>query len=508
MRMFLSLQSQVNMPQYGSPHDEIENRAFEIVNGLFANALVRGLIRYIKAAIAGLEPSFLRDADIDTVAVTAERKNAISLLDGLRGIACLLVFNYHFIFTYTFQSDYGFGFSEENWHWHQLPYVHMLYSGHIMVDIFFVISGYVLSYKPLKLLRSQNWDQAFHTLASSTFRRSMRLYIPSVVGILCVFLAVRMGAYDFSTLIRFDGQTILGTNEEHPPIFDTWREQLYDVYCTIWALTDWWHWDFYYNNYNPHLWTIAIEFRSSMVLFLVLLALTRIKSRWRIGIAVWLSAMFLRWSRWDVMLFLGGMVMAELDMICGVWEGEKERLQEATDLEKQVSIPLDKRLLFWLYDCEPLWWIVLIVGGYLGSTPNRFPEFTPGYVYLLEWVPDDFIERDRLWQAIGALMMIWSIIHLKVLQKPFMTRFAQYFGRISYAFYIVHGPILHSFGYCLMATLFATVGRDTTFAYGVCFLIGWVVCLPVSICVADVFWRVVDIPSTRISRRIERALMT
>ncbi|KAI5286227.1 hypothetical protein KEM54_006952 [Ascosphaera aggregata] len=157
--------------------------------------------------------------------------------------------------------------------------------------------------------------------------------------------------------------------------------------------------------------------------------------------------MSLRWSRWDVMLFIGGMVMAELDLICGVWEGGVQYIKETTrDLEKMEPVSIDKRLLFWLHDCQPFWWATFIVGSYLGSTPNRFPEFTPGYVKLMQWVPEDFIERDRFWQAIGALMMISSIIHLKVLQKPFVTGFAQYFGRISYAFYIVHGPILHSFG--------------------------------------------------------------
>ncbi|KAI5308296.1 hypothetical protein KEM55_006069, partial [Ascosphaera atra] len=439
---------------------EVADMGWETFCDSFVHRLLRWMLRCTKAAVAGLEPSFMREND-NTLSAVPERRNVISLLDGLRGIACLLVFNYHFFFTYTYQPDYGWGFSQTGtWHWHQLPPFHMLYSGHIMVDIFFVISGYVLSYKPLKLLRQQqggrNYEGAFGAVASSAFRRGIRLYIPSVVGLLCVLIGVRMGAYNFSTLVRYDGKTVLGTNEEHPPIFDTFNEQVWDFYCTVWKLTDWWHWEFFYNNYNPHLWTIPVEFRCSMVLFMVLLALIRVRSRWRIALATKLACLFLRWSRWDVTLFIGGMIIAELDLICGIWEGPGNTNipVDIEAAEKKEEMAADKALLFHLYESKPLWWTIFAWGLYLGSTPNRFPELTPGYMYLMTWVPEDFIERDRWWQAIGALMLFWSISHLSVLQQPFRTSFALYFGKISYAFYIVHGPILHSLGYSLMATLF------------------------------------------------------
>ncbi|KAI5293123.1 hypothetical protein KEM52_005816, partial [Ascosphaera acerosa] len=252
-----------------------------------------------------------------------------------------------------------------------------------MVNIFFVISGYVLSYKILRFGRNQDWEQAYAALGSSALRRGLRLYLPSLAGVACVFVAVRVGAYDFSTAIRHDGRTVLGTNEEHPPVLATWRDQFRDVISTVWALLDWWHWDFHYNNYNPHLWTIAIEFRSSMVLFMVLLALIRVKSRWRITIAAGLGCFFMSWSRWDVMLFIGGMILAEFDLICGTWE---TRATRQAGMEKTLcEVALDKRLLLWLNSRRSLWWAALFVGGYLGSQPNRWPDFTPGYRWLLTW---------------------------------------------------------------------------------------------------------------------------
>ena len=88
----------------------------------------------------------------------------IAPLDGLRGWACLLVFNFHFLFTYTWAVSTGWGFAGQNYGIHQLPIVHILISGHIMVAIFFVISGYVLSHHPLKLMRRCHCDGRCRTL--------------------------------------------------------------------------------------------------------------------------------------------------------------------------------------------------------------------------------------------------------------------------------------------------------------------------------------------------------
>lgn len=204
--------------------------------------------------------------------------HAIAALDGLRGWACLLVFNFHFLFAYTWKVAVGWGFAGDNWGIHQLPFFHLLISGHIMVAIFFVISGYVLSYKPLKTIRSRSFDQTFTVLASSTFRRALRLYIPSIVGLACVFIAVRLGVYNYSWGVIKEGRTIVGTNEQHPPVYKSLYKQSWDWYYMVARLMNPFDWSLYYNNYNPHLWTIPVEFRCSLVLFLTTLATSRLVS--------------------------------------------------------------------------------------------------------------------------------------------------------------------------------------------------------------------------------------
>ncbi|PYH93529.1 hypothetical protein BO71DRAFT_399650 [Aspergillus ellipticus CBS 707.79] len=440
------------------------------------------------------------------------RPHAIAALDGLRGWACLLVFNFHFLFTYTWKVALGWGFNNENFSIFQLPIIHLLVSGHIMVAIFFVISGYVLSYKPLKLIRSRSWEQTFTTLASSTFRRALRLYIPSIVGILMVFIAVRLGVYTYSHNVLVEGHTILGTNEQHPPLMRSLYKQFWDWYLTIVHLMDPFNWGLYYNYYNPHLWTIPVEFRSSIVLFLTILGTSRLTTAVRLSLVSGLVWFCMRWGRWDVVLFLFGMIMAELDLINGTWEqptDEAERLKHKPG--PRHFLPKQQNALRQLFPLQlsthRLWISLFVLGLYLGSTPNTGYKWTPFYRWTWEITPKTYPEPHRFPQTLGAVLIVASINHCKELQKLFTNSVSQYLGKVSFAFYIVHGPILHSLGYSLMPNIWAIVGKQSNFQYCLGFFIGWLICLPVSLWAGDIFWRAVDIPSVKFARWLEDKLI-
>ncbi|RDW81371.1 acyltransferase family protein [Aspergillus mulundensis] len=455
-----------------------------------------------------ITPSYLQHL-VGGQPATQTKLHAIAALDGLRGWACLLVFNFHFLFTYTWKVAVGWGFNNENWHLYQLPIIHVLVSGHIMVAIFFVISGYVLSYKPLKLIRSRAWEETFVTVASSTFRRGLRLYIPSFVGILLVLLAVRLGAYNYSQKVLFEGHTIRGTNEQHPPIMvKSLAKQLWDWYYTLARLMDPFDWGLYYNNYNPHLWTIPVEFRSSIVLFLTILATSRVKTAVRIFLVSSLVWFCMRYGRWDVVLFLGGMLMAEADLIQGLWE--KRPSEDAGDKEKRVwtSAATPQHQVPFRLLSRRRWIALFLLGLYLGSTPNTGYKFTPFFMWTWHITPKTYPEPHRFPQTLGALMIVYSINHSKDIQKLFVNPVSQYLGKISFAFYIVHGPILHSLGYSLMPNIWHITGKETNFQYCFGFFIGWLICLPVSLWAGDLFWRLVDTPSVKLAKWIESKVLT
>lgn len=425
------------------------------------------------------------------------KQHAIAALDGLRGWASLLVFNFHFLFTYTWKVAVGWGFNRENYGLWQLPIIHMAVSGHIMVAIFFVISGYVLSYKPLKMIRSRSWEQTFTTLASGTFRRALRLYIPSIVGITLVMLAVRAGVYDYSHRVINHGYTIQGTNEQHPPVFKTFYKQYWDWYLTLATLMDPFNWSLYYNYYNPHLWTIPVEFRCSLVLFLTILGTSRLRTPMRISLVAGLIWFCMRYGRWDLVLFLSGNLLAETDLINGTWERPSSPTASfATIGPRWLPHPLrPSKRKFWIS--------IFIAGLYFGSCPNIGFKWTPFYMWLWDITPWTYPEQHRFPQTIGAVLIVLSINRSPEIQRLFTHPVSLYLGKISFAFYIVHGPILHSLGYSLMPNVWNVVGKESDFQYFLGFLIGWSICLPLAVWLGDIYWRAVDIPSVKFARWFE-----
>lgn len=105
-----------------------------------------------------------------------------SWLDGLRGVAALFVFIHHSSQIYLRGLRPGYGSSPEAYHILQLPVLRIVFSGGAMVAIFFVISGYVLSTKPLLLARQGRHLELFENLASSAFRRGPRLITSYIVS--------------------------------------------------------------------------------------------------------------------------------------------------------------------------------------------------------------------------------------------------------------------------------------------------------------------------------------
>jgi peptidoglycan/LPS O-acetylase OafA/YrhL len=109
-----------------------------------------------------------------------------------------------------------------------------------------------------------------------------------------------------------------------------------------------------------------------------------------------------------------------------------------------------------------------------------------------------------------------SISRISVLKAFFETRFNQYLGRISFAFYLVHGPILWSLG----DRVYAAVGwtkeshalaapgwinifplpKTGPFGLELSFLLPQLVLLPLTLWVAEIATTLIDEPSVKFSQ--------
>ena len=93
-----------------------------------------------------------------------------------------------------------------------------------MVHVFFVISGLVLSRKPLQLARAHRYDDLHKTLSSSVFRRTIRLYLPAAFSTFLILLLIRAGW-------------------SRPPIDGEFLAQVEDWASAVFDMSKPWQWD-------------------------------------------------------------------------------------------------------------------------------------------------------------------------------------------------------------------------------------------------------------------------
>jgi peptidoglycan/LPS O-acetylase OafA/YrhL len=104
---------------------------------------------------------------------------------------------------------------------------------------------------------------------------------------------------------------------------------------------------------------------------------------------------------------------------------------------------------------------------------------------------------------LGAFQIVAAFTQLKCLQSIFTTPVAIYLGNISYALYLTHNLCLTILEPRLKPVLYQIFGKATFWGRQLSWVGGLVLFLPIIICVADLFWRVIDTPSVKFARWLE-----
>jgi peptidoglycan/LPS O-acetylase OafA/YrhL len=207
------------------------------------------------------------------------------------------------------------------------------------------------------------------------------------------------------------------------------------------------------------------------------------------SLLIGIMTLVIKKDRWEMLLFYCGMFIAELDLIL--------------PSSKQYSGISSLRSRSY----AAAWISLAIISMYLMSQPDQFYDETPGYIWLSSIIPTWFSEKYRYNQTLGSITLVLAVNRLPMLQRPFNLSVVQYFGKISYALYLMHGPIMHVFGYLIQDLAWKLTGVETEGAYVVGFLIGAAVNIPLVIWAADLFWRAVDAPSVKFARWVEQSLL-
>lgn len=445
-------------------------------------------------------------------------------LDGLRGFAALFVFFAHLQNPFHNQFDEPYNPGTEHIWLIQLPILRLIFSGSAMVSVFYVVSGFSLSYSPVRLMRAQSYDRLSPTLASSTFRRFLRLFMPTVVVTFITMIAVMLGLYRNS--IKID-KNLPGPRDALPPNgFDDIRSQLWNWWECTFRYSMLWSWDHATHPYDPHLWTIRVEYRCSLVLYLTQLGLHRCRPSIRMVVADSLMIFSLETGAWEMFLFLWGMVLAEIHHIRTEHISIKEKgsLSLAEDVHA-ITGPLLPRSVAFLAPYVGYFILFLFALAIL-STPVLNNTNVIPYSWWTNLIPLNRypFETDAgsFWRDAGAALLVLSITLSPpgFLPRLFNNALARYLGNISFALYLIHGPYaVQLVGYNVIPPIqdfvrrlvggenggWGLEGSEGVFSWCLGFLIGAAfVVVPIAIWIADLVWRGIDLQSVRFAKWLDR----
>lgn len=428
-------------------------------------------------------------------------RNSTAYLDGLRGFAAFLVYFYHHISWFYGPTDallYGWG--HEGYHFiFQLPFLRVFFTGgNAAVAIFFILSGYVLSLSPLRSLRDGNPKKCYNSLISATVRRPFRLYIPPI-GVGLAFALVLHLPFGLAPKMAW------------PTPESTLYKELVRFVPETWHMVNPFerhgtkeHWYIY----NPPSYTMAIEFVGSMAVFSLIAAFSTVSTRIRAGLFALACITFLTTGLWAMAMFMGGVLLALNDL-----SGWDHAFLEKKPL--RVSRSVMHHIFFftgWYLLCQPS-----------GIRDPKQSSEQPGFYILTEILTPRVYFQDeywRWWNFWGALMLVYAVLRIQYLQTFFTTKPLKYLGRVCFALYLVHTPLLWTINDRVYRLLGTRQHQDLVLwiddwfwipdwgVHGLSlrFLVGQAINTPINFAVAELGTWVLDEPSITVGKWVVRKL--
>lgn len=424
---------------------------------------------------------------------TLPKANSTSYLNGLRGVACVIVYNYHVAILWNppFKRDFG-----------AVPFFNVVLAGHGATMVFFVLSGFVLSYSPLSKItsgQSDTTDSALLTsLWSSTVRRGIRLFTPLVALAILLFLIT------FFTSVYPPAKDIPWATAE-PKTIGTFFAHMASYAHMVSLLMDPFTWSTLQPATLEQAWTLPFEYRGSLVVFLLCIACSRLTPGFRKLLLLLFGLWALHWIRWDVFCFTAGMGLAELRFSPLIAARPPERLPSSAAGEADPALPAARpwdRLVRSMSVRSVVSLVALVPaitvcawpegGGVLGVEPfaTIHAIFTPAHYRDAD--------VDFLYASVGAFAVLASLEALPQAQWLLSTAPFRYLGEISFSFYLLHLLMINIFAAKALIYLSVTWGLSAWSSYAVM----WLFTAAAVVLAADLFWRGVDELSVQLSRRV------
>ncbi len=370
-------------------------------------------------------------------------------LESLRGLAAFAVVLDHFfsaLFPHTLDGESAMHTKYE-WFLSNTP-LQILINGPFAVSIFFVLSGFVLSYGYFK--HPETYD-----LIGATIKRYFRLTPIVLAAILFSFLLLKLNLYFnddtglMSLYVRDNSISVL---------YAIWQG-LAGIYIVQPGI----------DSLNPVFWTIYYEMIGSVLVFATLALLGRDRRRTYVYPFIILILLSTHFSG-----FIIGMVLADLYV----------NRQSLFDSITKLPVFYKMGLLF--------------LGVYLGSFPPIRTVETIGRIHQpLFFITGNYEFNRMIIHNLAAIIFIVLLLCSRRLNRFLEFRVLTKLGGASYSLYATHQLILWSVGFYVFMVA-TRHGMSYISSAGMALA----VYVPTALLVSEIFRRYVDVPSIALSRKV------
>ena len=372
-------------------------------------------------------------------------------LEGVRGVAACIVVLAHLknVFYVDLKADtlnYFSALTHSNFAGTVLnSFVEILFDGKLAVEVFWFMSGYVISIRLFS-------KDGISYLKTAMIKRYFRLAIPILGSVLLAWGLLKMGWMYNQQLAALSTQKYGGLAAYYhfePNFLNALRSGLWD------ALFNFKPWE----TYNGPLWSMEPELYGSFSCFILFAVFKTMPYRYLVYFALSILAVLLGYY-WPV-TFIMGLTLSDID--------------HTSNKIKPVFEWLTKNIFSKWYYTFSLLLLLVIINGF-------------GQKYYSAYI-----------KMFVSTVFIITVMNSELLRRFFSHKIPVWLGKISFSVYLVHHPIICS----LACYLFLYLGYQHAYSAIVTSLISFGFILAMGY----LFTKLIDGPAIRYSNAIAKKLL-
>ncbi|CAI7631232.1 unnamed protein product [Penicillium pancosmium] len=340
------------------------------------------------------------------------KKRADNWVDGLRGIAALMVVTYHVCSSFASWLNSPAMNEKGTALLFQYPFFRLVVSGRSALALFFIITGYVNSFRAIKETREGDMEGVLTNISRNTIGRIGKLIVPTNAAILSSWLVCQLNGHRIARVV--ESAWIQRVSCAPGPSFGASVEKL------LRNLTLFWHDG--QSPYDGTYWTIPFFLQGSMIVYLTLLATTFARPRYTKGIII-----FLYLYSWA-----GGQSLVETNIYAGMFLAELN-----ADFGPHATSVMPRAISA----------LVVVFGLFLSSIPEENTDWMP-WSRAIVWTASMIVpaggEINRYVVSAGTTVVMYGAFFSpdarRILSHPVMN----FLGRISFPVYLLHNTLIRT----------------------------------------------------------------